>query len=318
MSARNVFGTGAARIDLAVPADLPFPRRRKLRRLGRKLYPYLFLIPTAALLAGIYLYPLCELVRTSLYDAHTMAGMRQFIGLANYRRVISGDLLDILWKTLVWAGISTPAAMVLGLSGALLLNHDFRGKNFLKLMAFVPWTIPHAMIAIFWKWLIHPYYGMANHLLLSLHFVDAPINFLAVKTALLTATGMRVWKGAPFALITLLAALQTIPREMYEAAEVDGAGPVRTFLSITFPMIRGIFLTTSLMITIWAVVTFDMLWVLTEGGPLGATEILPIAIYRRAFLLYRAGEACALGVIGMALVALLGVLYFFALKGAKE
>jgi multiple sugar transport system permease protein len=208
--------------------------------------------------------------------------------------------------------------MVFGLAGALLLNHNFRGKNFLKVMAFVPWTIPHAMIAVFWRWLIHPYYGLANHFLLSIGLVAAPINFLTVKTALLTATGMRVWKGAPFALITLLAALQTIPREMYEAAEVDGAGPVRTFFSVTFPMIRGIFLTTSLMTTIWAVVTFDMLWVLTEGGPLGATEILPIAIYRKAFLLYKAGEACALGVIGVVLVALLGVVYFVALRGAKE
>jgi len=284
----------------------------------RTVYPYLFLLPSLTLLTAVYLYPLADLVRTSLYDAHTLAGLKQFVGLANYRQIASAEFLDVLWKTLVWVVISTPAAMLIGLAGALLLNQDFRGRDFLKVMAFVPWTIPHAMIAVFWRWLIHPYYGMANHFLLSLGWIAEPLNFLTVQNALFTATGMRVWKGAPFALITLLAALQTIPREMYEAAEVDGAGPVRDFVSITFPMIRGVFLTTALMTTIWAVVTFDMLWVLTEGGPLRATEILPIAIYKKAFFLYKAGEACAMGVVGVILVVLLGVAYFVSLKGAKE
>jgi len=284
----------------------------------RRVYPYLFLLPSLTLLTVVYLYPLGDLVRTSLYDAHTLSGLKGFVGIANYRQIMSAEFLDVLWKTLVWVGISTPAAMLVGMAGALLLNHEFRGRNFLKVMAFVPWTIPHAMIAVFWRFLIHPYYGMANHFLLSLGWIAEPVNFLTVQSAMFTATGMRVWKGAPFALITLLAALQTIPREMYEAAEVDGAGPVRKFVSITFPMIRGIFLTTALMTTIWAVVTFDMLWVLTEGGPLRATEILPIAIYKKAFFLYKAGEACAMGVVGVLLVVLLGVIYFVSLKGTKE
>jgi multiple sugar transport system permease protein len=293
-------------------------RPRTFRSISRKVYPYLFLLPSLVLLTAVYLYPMCDLVRTSLYDAHTLAGLKKFVGLANYRQVMSAELVDVLWKTLIWVVISTPAAMAVGLAGALLLTQDFRGRNFLKVVAFIPWTIPHAMIAVFWRWLIHPYYGMANHFLLTIGLITEPLNFLTVQNALFTATGMRVWKGAPFALITLLAALQTIPKEMYEAAEVDGAGSVRKFFSITFPMIRGVFLTTSLVTTIWAVVTFDMLWVLTEGGPLRATEILPIAIYKKAFFLYKAGEACAMGVIGLLLVGVLGVGYFIALKGSKE
>jgi len=296
---------------------LPRPQRT-LRSVLRRGYPYLFLIPSLILLTAVYLYPLCDLVRTSMYDAHTLAGLRGFVGPANYLQLVSPEFLSVLWKTLIWVGISTPAEMLIGLAGALLLDHDFKGRNFLKVLAFIPWTIPHAMIAVFWRWFIHPYYGMVNHFLLTVGWVKSPVNFLTVKTALLTATGMRIWKGAPFALITLLAALQTIPKEMYEAAEIDGAGRIREFFSITFPMIRGVFLTTSLITTIWAVVTFDMLWVLTEGGPLGATEILPIAIYKKAFFFHNAGVASAMGVVGVILVAGLGVLYFVLLKGSRE
>jgi multiple sugar transport system permease protein len=234
-----------------------FPQTKKgFRKYLRFCEPYFFLIPAVCLLGLIYLYPLADLIRTSFYKAHTLVGRTEFVGLQNYYNLLNRETLDILWKTLVWAGLSTPATMLIGLLGALLLNHDFRGKNILKVLAFIPWTIPHAMIAVFWKWLIHPYYGILNHMLKVLGVVKEPINFLSKTTALYSAIGARIWKGAPFALITLLAALQTIPKEYYEAAEVDGARKITQFFHITLPMIKGVFLSTSLMTMIWAVVTF--------------------------------------------------------------
>lgn len=286
--------------------------KQKKHRLNGRYRPYLYLIPSIIMLGIVFVYPVFSLLRMSLYDAHTLTGLKEFVGFANYRALWNTDFLGVLGKTAVWVGLSTPAAMAVGLLGALILNHDFCGKNVLKILAFAPWAIPHAMIAILWRWFIHPYYGMVNHLLLTLHLIDSPINFLSVSNAMFTAIGMRIWKGAPFAFITLLAALQTIPKELYEAAEVDGAGLMAKFRSITFPMIKGVFMATSLMLSIWAFVSFDMVWALTEGGPLRATEIVPITIYKSAFQLYNAGQSAAMSVVGLIIVGILGALYIRA------
>ena len=276
----------------------------------RLLVPFLYLGPSALLLAWVFLFPVCDLAWLSVHEAHTAGGVKGFVGLANYRELLHPEFLRVLGTTAIWVGISTPLAVGIGLAGALLLNQELPCRGTLRALAFLPWAVPHAIVGVLWRWLVHPQYGLMNRTLLILGLVSDPIGFLSVKYAMATAIAMRVWKGAPFAILAILAGLQSIPPERYEAAAVDGAGPWGQFWAITLPGIRAVLVTTTLILAIWAVTTFDMLWVLTEGGPLGATEILPIAIYRLAFTAFDAGRGSAMAVVGLGLTGGLTVAYY--------
>lgn len=276
----------------------------------RSLVAFLYLGPSALLLASVFLFPVGDLAWLSVHEAHTAGGVKGFVGLAHYREVLGPEFLQVLRTTASWVSISTLLSLAVGLSGALLLNRDMPCRGALRALAFLPWAVPHAMVGILWRWLAHPQYGLMNRTLLILGLISDPIGFLSVKYAMATAIGMRVWKGAPFAILAILAGLQAIPPERYEAAAVDGAGSWEQFWAITLPGIRGVLVTTSLILAIWAVTTFDMLWVLTEGGPLGATEILPIAIYRLAFTAYDAGRGAAMAVVGLGITGGLAMVYY--------
>lgn len=276
----------------------------------RPLVVLLYLGPSAVLLTSVFLFPIGDLAWLSVHEAHTAGRVKGFVGLANYRELLRPEFLGVLRTTAVWVSLSTVLSVAVGLTGALLLNRDMPCRGTLRALAFLPWAVPHAIVGILWRWLAHPQYGLMNRTLLILGLVADPIGFLSVKHAMATAIAMRVWKGAPFAILAILAGLQAIPSERYEAAAVDGAGPWDQFWAITLPGIRGVLVTTSLILAIWAVTTFDMLWVLTEGGPLGATEILPIAIYRLAFTAYEAGRGSAMAVVGLGVTAGLAMVYY--------
>lgn len=276
----------------------------------RSLVAFLYLGPSALLLASVFLFPVGDLAWLSVHDAHTAGGVKGFVGWAHYRELLGPEFLHVLRITAIWVSISTLLSVAVGLAGALLLNRDLPCRGTLRALAFLPWAVPHAMVGVLWRWLAHPQYGLLNRTLLILGLITDPIGFLSVKYAMATAIAMRVWKGAPFAILAILAGLQAIPPERYEAAAVDGAGSWDQFRAITLPGIRGVLVTTSLILAIWAVTTFDMLWVLTEGGPLGATEILPIAIYRLAFTAYDAGRGAAMAVVGLGITGGLAMVYY--------
>ncbi len=287
-----------------------------LRR--RSLVAFLYLWPSALLLTVVFLLPVVDLAWLSIHETHTAGGVKGLVGLAHYRELLGPEFLQVLRTTAVWVVASTFLSVAFGLAGALLLNREMPCRGGLRALALLPWAVPHAMVGVLWRWLAHPQFGLMNRMLLMLGLVSEPVGFLSVKHAMATAIAMRVWKGAPFAILAILAGLQSIPAERYEAAAVDGAGPWDQFWAITLPGIRGVLVTTTLILAVWAVTTFDMLWVLTEGGPLGATEILPIAIYRLAFLTYDAGRGAAMALVGLVITCgLAGLYYHFAKERAS-
>lgn len=280
------------------------------RRCFHAVEPFLYILPAIVLIGIVFFIPIIELFRISLFNAHTVAGIREFVGLKNYTNLFNSQFLATLWRTVVYVGGAIPIAVIFGLFGAILLNQNIPGKRFLWLLAFIPWTIPHSISAILWRWLIHSEYGLLNHILILTGISKEPINFLSTNLAMVSNITLRIWKATPFAIITFLAGLQAIPCELYEAASVDGAKPWQSFIFITVPSLRDIIMTTSILLGIWGFVTFDLIWVLTQGGPLSATETIPIAIYKQAFKFYNAGLASAIGVISLIITLSASIIYF--------
>jgi len=284
----------------------------------RLLTPYVYLAPALLLVAAVYLYPVVRLGVLSLSDASTVTGIRGFVGLGNFSKLLEPAYVRIIGLTFVWIVVTTLASVFAGLILALLLGLEFKGRSAVRLLALIPWAIPQPITAILWRWMVHLDYGLVNHLLLSFGWIKAPISFLGFDTALPTAMLMRAWHGLPFAAMTILAALQAVPAELYEAADVDGANRWDRFWHVTLPSIRAGLGTTTIILAIWSITTFDMIWVLTEGGPLGRTEILPIAIYKSAFRAYDAGLASAMAITSLAIILVFTVIYFRWGGGAAD
>jgi len=215
--------------------------------------------------------------------------------------------------------ISVSLKVVVGLLGASLLNNKFlMGKKFYRTLVIVPWAIPWSMGAMMWAWTFNSQFGVLNSLLSRMHLITGPVTFLANPvSAFLSTVVVDVWAGLPFVFIMLLAGLQAIPDTLYEAASIDGAGTLTRMFKITIPLLRPVLFTVSLLSLIWTFNSFDVIWILTGGGPLRATETLPIAIYKTAFRYLRfggIGRASAMTVAQVVIVSFIMIFYVRALK----
>jgi len=276
---------------------------------SKKLIPYFFILPALAFIAAIYLYPIMYIITLSFSQA-TFKGIQRFVGLANYQNLLSSHMVEVATRTAIFIGVSVPLAMFFGLLAALLLNQKFKGQNILRALACIPWFTPQSIAAVLWAWMIHPAYGMVNNMLLSMGVIKESISFLTVDRALSVCIAMRVWRASPFAILSLVAALQSIPADLYDAGRVDGASKRQTLLYITLPLIKPVFLATMLVMTLFTMITFDMVWVLTQGGPMGATEIVSITIYRQAFRMGNIGGASSVAVAVVGVLFLLTFVHF--------
>lgn len=245
----------------------------------------------------------------SLHKASLAGGVERFVGAANYQALAGADFVQILVRTAVWVGVSVPLSMALGTIGALLLNKDVPFRGALRALVYIPWLIPESLTGVLWKWFIHPAYGMVNNVLIALGIISEGIGFLGYDSALWTAIAMRVWRATPFALIAILAGLQAIPKDIFEAAEVDGARGFQVFRYITAPLLKPVTAVTSVLLVIWTAVIFDQLYVLTGGGPAGATTILPLAIFVQGFEKFHLGMASAIAIVGLAILAIVIAMY---------
>jgi len=271
---------------------------------------FLYLLPSIILIGIVFILPIFDTFRFSLYDMHTIGGVRGFVGLNNYKSLLTPELLATFWRTIVYVIGSLPLTIILGLLMAVILNLDYPGKRIFWLLAFIPWAIPHSISAILCRWLIHPEFGLLNYILVSVGILEKPMSFLTVDLAMVTNIGVRIWKNLPFAILIFIAGLQAIPKELYDAADIDGAKGVQKLIYITLPSLRNVIMTTSLLLGIWGFVTFDLIWVLTQGGPLHTTEIIPLTIYRLAFQQYNAGLASAVAVVSLFVILGISIVYF--------
>jgi multiple sugar transport system permease protein len=277
-----------------------------------RFHGWYFLAPTLVFLACVIVLPLAHAFWTSF---HRIRGLNAtFVGFANYARVL-GD--EAFWRSfqvsLAFVSVSVAAHMILGLALALALDRVRVARTALRILFLTPWMVAAAVGATIWLWLLEPQFGVVNHLLLRAGFVAAPVAWLGEPgTAFAAVTAVEIWRGVPFVMLLMLAGLQTIPAEQYEAADIDGASAWQRFRWITLPNLKYLIVVASTLDIINVVRHYDIIGVMTGGGPAGATEVLPALLYNTAFRANRFGEAAAIGVLLLLVVLVFAVLYLRA------
>lgn len=294
---------------------LPPVRRRRLRSAARsRLYAFALLAPAAIIVLLVILYPLLIAGRLSLHEVTVFRASRGFTGAAsldNFRDMFASPTF---WRslrvTLVYVFFGTIGSFAIGLFTAVLLNQPFRGRALARVLVVLPWPVPGVVAATIFTWMFSSSFGVVNYLLLRLNLVQAPVQWftqdLPAMIAVLAAT---IWKGYPFFTISLLAGMQSIPKELYEAARVDGANALQQFQFITIPALRSVIGIALVIQTLWLFRVFDIIFVMTGGGPSRATETLGIQIYREAFQYFQMSYAAAVGMVTLALSILATLIY---------
>jgi len=261
--------------------------------------------PAAAILAGVAMMPVLAAVWLSLHRSILVFHEERFIGLGNFRFLLAdARFWSALGTTAYFTVVAVAVELVLGLPVALLLH---RGKGWLRAAVLLPWAIPTAVSARMWAWLFNADYGLLHRLAPSIDWLGSP------RTALHAAVLVDVWKTTPFVALILLAGLQSIPEDVYEAARVDGAGRPRIFLFVTLPLLRPAVLLGLLFRSLDAFRVFDAIYVLTEGGPANATETLSIYAYKTLMRSGDFGYGSALSVATFVCVVLLALPFARAL-----
>ncbi len=224
-----------------------------------------------------------------------------FIGLGNYLELLQDSAFwKATWNTVVFTGVAVLFKTVFGMIMALVLNEKIIFRNTFRVLLFLPWTIPTIVSVFTWQWIYSDVGGVLNFLLLKVHLIDQPLGWLArPDLAMFSVILVNVWRGIPFMGIAILAGLQTVSKEMYEAAMLDGAGAVKRFWHMTLPSVKEVTILAAVMTTIWTLNDFEIIWLLTRGGPANATQVLSTLSYTIGFLNMSLGKAIAIAIMTM-------------------
>lgn len=308
---------GAARLSsTAGPPGAGAPRATALERgwlpsLSDRTLAYLLLLPSVLLIVGLVVTPFLQAFWFSFTDKHTVAPDFEFVGLDNYLSFFrQPDFPEAFKNSVVWTVGSVVLELVLGLYVALVLQRHFRLRGLARAIVLFPYLIPTIVAVLVWRFMMHDLLGVVNYGLIALGLVREPVLWFSnTDTAMMGVIIVGVWKFFPFVVIALLGILQSIPAEIYEAAKVDGANMFQELWHITMPAILPVFLLTALLRTIWTWDKFDIIYLLTGGGPVNATTTLPIFVYREAFDHWRMGRASAVAMVTFAVLLVCTLVY---------
>lgn len=265
----------------------------------------LFLIaPALALLAAVLAWPMLSAIVMSFQDVRVVGSDGPFIGFANYEKVLADPAF---WRaaklSLVWVVANAVVQTALALAAALILNQRFRGVQIARTWIILSWIVPTVVVVMIWRWLFSTSGGVVNPALMGLGLTERPVGFFATPcTAFATLVFINSWRWFPFITLMMLAGLTRIPADLLEAARVDGAGPWKRFTRITWPLLAPTMTVLLVIGTLLSFNVFDVIWLLTSGGPAGATRTLPVLIYETAFRGYRISEAATIAVLATVLL----------------
>ncbi|KAB0264913.1 carbohydrate ABC transporter permease [Microvirga brassicacearum] len=265
---------------------------------GARIYPYFLVFPAVVIVLGVVVYPVISGILWSFYDVtlrKLVSGDVAFVGLRNFQRVFEDPaFLQASYNTLIWVVLNVIAQLGLGLALALLLHRAIPGIGFFRSGILVPWVVPSVVAVLTWRWMYDPSVGIVNELLVRLGVIDAYHPWLGdTATSLYAVTVESIWKGTPFVMLLLLAALQLVPRSILEAASMDGAPGWRKLWYVILPQIRVSFAIAAVLTFILTVNNFNAIWLMTEGGPLNSSEILFTLAYKYGFQRFDLGMASA-------------------------
>lgn len=276
------------------------------------MQPYLFILPIVILLLFMFGYPLINSVIMS-FQNYKLSNINDvyFNNFENFKKLFSdSDFFLLLKNSLVYVVVSVAGQFIFGLILALALKEKFRGRGIYQSIVFLPWAFSTFVIGLIFRWAFNGEYGVINDLLMKMGIIDKGIAWLGTPgLSLLVVIIAMIWMGIPFFGIMILAALQSIPEEVYEAADMDGCGMFRKFWSLTLPYIKPTIIMTVLLRTIWIFNSFDLVVIVTGGGPANYSQTLPSYMYTKAFAGYDFGLAGALGTLLMVILGLYAVLF---------
>jgi multiple sugar transport system permease protein len=287
------------------------------RRLGAASEPYLYAAPAMILIIAVMLVPLALGISYAFRDVRLLNPFGGgFVGLDHFRELVADKAFaQALLNTLWWAGGSVILQFVFGFILALLLDRPFRGRGVVQALVFLPWAVPTFLSGLDWAWLFNPVIGPLPHWLSALGLLRTPSNILSDPSlAMWGPIAANLWWGIPFFAITLLAALQAIPRELYEAAAIDGAGPIIRFRAVTLPFLAPTIAITILLRTVWISNFADLIVVMTGGGPADSTQIVASYIFTIAFRRLDFGYASAVALVLLVLL----ILYALAMLALRR
>lgn len=282
------------------------------------LFFVILILPSLLLLGGVILWPVLNVFRLSVYDKNLLREATTFVGFENFEFVLHNAEFWAAFKTnIIWTFGVTALSALLGLWASLLLHQKLPFRTIGRGLILFPYVVPTVVAALVFRYIFNDLYGIFNQFIGS--FGYAPVAWLSTpNSAMMALILVGTWKFFPFYVIALLARLQVIPEELYEAAQIDGANSMQSFRYITWPSILPIFLLTTLLRIIWTFNKFDIIYLLTGGGPGRSTTTLPILVYRKVFVEYRVGIASAMAVFMFIFLAIFGFIYAYTNERVEE
>ena len=280
------------------------------QRLDRRTH-LLLIVPGLVLLALIVVYPVVYNVANSFTNLNLSFPVTSWVGLDNYARVIADPAFyAAIGRTLVWTIASVAGQLLLGFVAAVALQNLRRGQTAFRVGLIIPWAFPSIVLAFSWKFMLDPMYGVVNDVLMRLGLITEPIAFLGnASTAMPSLIAMNIWFGFPFMMVALLAGMQSIPTEQYESARVDGAGFWGELLHVTIPGLRGLIGSLVVLRTIWVFNNFDFVYLTSGGGPIDATQTLPLYAFQIGWTSFNVGRMGAVSVVTLVILAAITAVY---------
>jgi multiple sugar transport system permease protein len=298
---------------------LPMRAREKIMtrfRTGKfDLSPYLFILPSLLIMIAFLIFPIARALQLSLTNTRLLEiSKARFNGLDNYRAFFSDPSFGrVVFATLTYVVAGVSLTYLLGLFTASIVNQSFKGKSFARTILILPWVVPSVVLVIIWKWMLNSKFGVINFFLNQIKLVPLDFSWLSspqfAMAAIIFAT---IWKQYPLGLLILLAGMQSISRELYEAASVDGATSVQKFFHITIPGLRYVTTVLILLLTIWHFGNFVIIWLMTRGGPSDITATFTIFTYLTTFKFHKLGMGASIGAV-IFLVSLIFAAVYYAL-----
>ena len=291
-------------------ASVPVPSTRRFRLPRDAALGYLLLAPAALLLLLLVAYPFLTAVVMSLQRKLIGQAEAPFIGLGNYAALLSDPVFwTVVRNVLIFAGTSVFFKLIIGTVVALALNESMPARGIVRSIMILPWALPTLVAVLIWMWMYSDVAGVFNHILMGSGVVERPVLFLSDPVlAMISVIAVNVWRGFPFFTITLLAGLQTVGGDLYDAAKVDGAGIVARFRHVTLPGLAPVMAVVTLLSTIFTLNDFAIIWLLTRGGPGNATDVLSTLTYKVAIRGLELGKGVAVSVLMLPLLIVLIVL----------
>ncbi|HEV2605740.1 MAG TPA: sugar ABC transporter permease [Microvirga sp.] len=279
----------------------------------------LLIAPTVLIFCAVIVYPLVSAIYLSLFTIFTPTLRGSWVGLGNYAALMqSNEFWRSLANTLLWTASTLFLQIVFGVAAALMLHQNMVFRALARSLILFPYFVSTVVAVLVWRWLFNDLYGILNHVMLAAGLISAPLDWLgSMPNAMISIVLVGAWKYFPFVVIAVLARLQTIPDALYEAAKIDGAGPIARFFDVTLPQLRDVLLIVILLRAIWDFKEFDLIYLMTGGGPIIATQTLPLMVYKYAFGLNDMGRASAVAV-AMMLVMLVFMAIYLRLAGRNE